>query len=252
VLLEKPVAGCVEDWQAMVEMAGQSDRPAWVGFQHIHDEGIRRLKSELVSGKWGKIQQMEVQGFWPRGEDYYSRNKWAGKRKVGEVVVNDSPIQNAFAHYLNVALFLAGNEEFTWSTARKVTGELRRIRKELETFDECELCFQLEEDIPFTMNVSHATSWTLDPQLHLTTEKGWVIWQEEFMKGEMEGKTFEVATPVPHATMFKTLLVENGWGCSIQDAGAHVQAVELLTKTLEVTDASESHFDQDLLKASHG
>ena len=47
----------------------------------------------------------------PYPSDYYERNNWAGKLKVGDRWVLDSPLNNALSHYLHLLLFLAGSSQ---------------------------------------------------------------------------------------------------------------------------------------------
>ena len=49
-----------------------------------------------------------VEAAWPRYFNYYARNNWAGKLAMNGTWVFDSPVNNACAHYLNLALFWAG------------------------------------------------------------------------------------------------------------------------------------------------
>ena len=54
-------------------------------------------------------RRITVRAQWPRGASYYARNNWAGRLRVGSAWVLDSPVNNAFAHFLMLALFWAGD-----------------------------------------------------------------------------------------------------------------------------------------------
>jgi len=79
-----------------------------VGFQDAYTQTTAKLKSRILAGEWGVIRSVRVIGAWPRPASYYQRNSWAGRIRVGESWVLDSPISNGLAHFLNLALYLAG------------------------------------------------------------------------------------------------------------------------------------------------
>lgn len=219
VLLEKPATGDISDWQALGVAEAASGKKVRIGFQHIHAPEIQALKQALVQGEHGKLLSMKVEGYWPRGDGYYKRNSWAGKRKAHHRAVYDSPIQNAFAHFLNLGFFLAGNEFDTWAIPESVEGSLWRVRPDIETFDACRLRFTLPGGAPFDVAVSHACTVQQHPVLHLQTEKGILEWKQEHE---------------PHAHMFDDILLRDAFACKLNDAGAHAQAVELTRKSLSV------------------
>ena len=122
VLVEKPAAGSLEAVDRMRRAEAESGCFVAVGFQHIYSREFRKIKKELVSGRLGALKSIAVMGIWPRADAYYSRNNWTGRIRTasGEQVL-DSPANNAFAHYLNLPLFFAG-ETFECS-AHPVTVE---------------------------------------------------------------------------------------------------------------------------------
>lgn len=220
VLLEKPAAGDLQDWAVMCKDEKESGKEVHIAFQHMHDPTVQRLKHALVSGVHGQIRSLELEGSWPRDDAYYKRNRWAGRRKLDGVAVNDSPIQNAFAHFINLGLFFYGRDIKSWSKALSVDGELFRFRPEIETFDACHLRFELDDGIPFTVTLTHADPENRDPVLRLHTEKDCLEWRE---------------TEPPHTHMFREILVEGITRCRLQDAGAHLAAMQLTMDHLSIT-----------------
>ncbi|MEX2605851.1 MAG: Gfo/Idh/MocA family oxidoreductase [Kiritimatiellia bacterium] len=230
VLLEKPAAGDVRDWRALCAAEAATGKKVRIGFQHIHAPEIQEMKHALVRGEHGKVLSMSVEGYWPRGDAYYQRNSWAGKIRANHRAVNDSPIQNAFAHFLNLGLYLAGNEFDAWAIPDSVEGTLWRVRPDIETFDACRLRFTLPGEVPFDVTFSHACTKQKHPVLHLQTEKGVLEWRQE---------------REPHMNMFEDILLRDAFSCSLTNAGAHIQAVELTRETLTVQSPASAQKSKD-------
>jgi predicted dehydrogenase len=246
VLLEKPAAGSVADWQAIREAEEKAGRKVMIGFQHLHNRQVLKLKHELVSGAWGAVKSIDVRGEWPRADAYYQRNAWAGKKRVAGVVVNDSPIQNAFAHYLNLALYFAGDSEDEWAEATSVSGRLLRVRPDIETFDNCELNFRFSTGVDAKLSFKHATRVTRHPVIRITTTKGWVEVANDGIRAEKEIRTYlQQRTDLMQEYMFRDVLIDRTGGCSLERAGHHVRAVELVMNSLEIDPAANAIRDSE-------
>lgn len=241
VLLEKPAAGSVADWEAMRNAEDISGRNVRVGFQHLHDRRVLTLKRELSAGEWGTVRSIDVHGEWPRSDAYYQRNGWAGKRKSGDVVVNDSPIQNAFAHFLNLALYFAGEKEGMWAEAESVSGRLLRVRPDIETFDNCELDFRFSTGVRSRIVFKHATRFEIHPVIRINTTAGWVEYSPDSLRGEKEGVGFEESySDSMHKQLFRDTLVDRAGGCTLEQAGHHVRAVDLVMRKLEIETVADA------------
>ena len=143
VLVEKPAAGSVADAEKMIaaEQAAKEKFGSYaaVAFQHIAAREIHDFKRMMLpGGALGAPKEIITVGIWPRNDGYYRRNDWAGKMNARDgAKLLDSPANNAFAHYLNLALFLCGERFDASAEARDITAELYRARPEIETFDSC-------------------------------------------------------------------------------------------------------------------
>ncbi len=100
VLLEKPAAATLSEVVAMQTVAAQRSRRVMVAFQYLYDPRIRSLQARLASGEFGAIRSIKCIALAPRGADYYQRNGWSGRLRTADGWVLDSPINNAFAHWL--------------------------------------------------------------------------------------------------------------------------------------------------------
>lgn len=181
VLCEKPTSTNIADAQAMEETARALSRDLFIGFQDMYLEETHRLKRDLCSGKHGVIRSISFLGLWPRGSvSYYARNSWAGKLRIGETLINDNPISNAFAHFLKLALYFAGPEEGT--SALPLLGEIESQlfrANEIETFDTAALRIPTDMGIPLLFLCSHAAGTLNQPTIRIRTDSDQIDWVYE-------------------------------------------------------------------------
>ncbi|MEM6314402.1 MAG: Gfo/Idh/MocA family oxidoreductase, partial [Planctomycetota bacterium] len=173
VMLEKPVAGCIDDHDAIA--AAAKDRAVLVGFQDIYRPNTAALKRCLIDGMFGKPMRAVVHGIWPRPASYYQRNDWAGALRRHDTWVLDSPLNNAMAHFVNQPLFLLGPTLDTAATVARVTVELWRARPGIENFDTCSLRVGLGrggDTLDLVVIYTHAGRTTQHPQLDIDTDRG--------------------------------------------------------------------------------
>ena len=161
VLVEKPVSTTTASVDRMIATANaHPDLSVTVGFQHMADRNIRRIKETILSGRLGRIQSIRFHGFWPRGDAYYGRNNWAGKiaSPATGALILDSPANNAFAHYLNIALFLAADKLEATAEPVITAARLLRARRTIETFDTCAIDFNAG-GVPVSLRLAVPRDW---------------------------------------------------------------------------------------------
>ena len=168
VMLEKPVAGCVDDHDALTAAGGR----VLVGFQDVFLPATGDLKRRLLAGDFGTPTAAAVRGVWPRDDAYYARNGWAGALRREGAWVLDSPLSNAMAHFVNLALFLLGPTPEAAAMPTVVAAELWRARAGIENFDTCGLRVGLDDRPDLVVNYSHAATPALDPRLFIDTDRG--------------------------------------------------------------------------------
>ena len=79
VLVEKPMATCLQECDAMIEAARAGDRLLSVVAQNRFKTPMMKLKSVLESGLLGRVLHAQVDSFWWRGSRYYDlwwRGTW--------------------------------------------------------------------------------------------------------------------------------------------------------------------------------
>lgn len=187
-------------------------------------------------------------GIWPRADAYYSRNNWTGRIRTasGEQVL-DSPANNAFAHYLNLPLFFAG-ETFECS-AHPVTveGQLYRARKSIEYFDTCGIQLKTARGVAICAYFSHASNKTHNPVIRILCENGSA--RIDFNTGKWgmydgAGVVLEEGEiSMPHPDMFRDVLAKvsdrSVFTCTLDIAREHTFCIEELHKRSAVQDVPE-------------
>lgn len=248
VLVEKPAAGSLEAVDRMRRAETESGCFVAVGFQHIYSREFRKIKKDLVSGRLGALKSIAVMGIWPRPDAYYSRNNWAGRIKTdsGEQVL-DSPANNAFAHYLNLPLFFAGETFECSAHPVKVEGQLYRARKSIEYFDTCGIQLKTARGAAICACFSHASNENRNPVIHIQCEKGSV--RIDFNAGRWGmydctgAVTEEGEISMPHPDMFRDVLAKvsdrSVFTCTLDIAREHTFCIEELHKHFIPQDVPE-------------
>jgi predicted dehydrogenase len=171
VLVEKPLAATIQDVRTIQAMAPASGRFVAVGFQDIYLEDNLAVKRRLLAGALGRIRRIRGRGLWPRDDTYYARNDWAGRLRIGEHWVLDSPLANALAHFLNLALFLAGPAPEQSVAPIAVEAELYRARP-IASFDTAAIRVHTRPGVEICFYASHSCAEAVEPELHIEGEGG--------------------------------------------------------------------------------
>lgn len=178
VLVEKPLAGSLVDVAAIRRAEAESGRWVAVGFQDLYAIEARWLKKQLLSGVIGQVKEVRMIGLWPRPRSYFSRNHWAGRISADGAAVLDSPLNNAFAHFVNLALFFAGKQEDTSAPCSIDSADLFRAHR-IEMFDTAVVRGHCPTGTRFWFGVSHATSVTRQPEIAIRGSDGQAEWWHE-------------------------------------------------------------------------
>ncbi|MBI4978525.1 MAG: Gfo/Idh/MocA family oxidoreductase [Spirochaetes bacterium] len=178
VLCEKPVAGIYAEALAMKTACDASGKFLAIGFQNIFSHSIQRIKEIAVSRKLGALTAAETYALWARSSAYYRRNAWAGKLTANGKTINDSPAQNALAHYLQNMLYVAGRTHHGSAGMRSLYGENYRA-KDIESADTQFVRVITNTGVPLTFIVTHATPSMKGPVAHFHFESGRVEWTFE-------------------------------------------------------------------------
>jgi predicted dehydrogenase len=178
VLVEKPLAATMADVEVIEAAAAKSGRLVAVGYQDLYDPLTHALKQRVLEGLIGPLRTIKVRGQWPRPTAYYARNGWAGRLRVNGACVLDSPVNNAFAHFLMLALFWAGETAGAVAGIAEVDAELYRAGR-IESFDTVSLRLRTERGIEILFYGSHAGQEDVSPEVRLLGDEGSIAWTYE-------------------------------------------------------------------------
>lgn len=178
VLVEKPPAATIGQVDRMSAAAEQARRIVAVGFQYLHAPEIRALKERLLADGLGRVQEISFHGAWPRGRQYYSRNDWAGRVRLGEAWVLDSPVMNAMAHFFILLLYLAGETLGGLAILQHMEAELYRVQP-IDSFDTAVLRLKTKSGIRLSFYGTHSSVAVSTPQLTINGTKGKGYWKQD-------------------------------------------------------------------------
>ena len=183
VYCEKPVAATVQEVDALIAAGNETGRTVAIGFQHIYSNSIQQIKARICDGRLGRVHSLSLSCGWPRSETYYGRNEWAGKLRVGNDWILDSPANNAHAHYLMNALYLCSMVPGRAETPSELRAELYRANR-IEGPDTVLLRFTTTGGTAVFVVLTHANERANGPSMRVECENGTVYWQTD------NGKTF--------------------------------------------------------------
>jgi predicted dehydrogenase len=180
VLCEKPLAAtAAEALYVVAESERRRDgRFVAIGYQWSFTSAVQALKRDVMAGVLGKPIRFRTAVTFPRGENYYRRNEWAGRltTDAGEPVF-DGPINNATAHFLHNMLYVLGPTRETSAFPAWVEAELYRANP-IESYDTAALRCMTESGVELLFYTTHATPRRAGPMFHFEFERATVDYDD--------------------------------------------------------------------------
>jgi predicted dehydrogenase len=172
VNLEKPPAATVQEVDEMLAALAKAGRFCQVGFQAFHGH-MRLLIDRLAEGRLGRIKTLSCVAGWPRTRQYYARNNWAGRLRLGDRWVLDGPATNALAHQLAHMLGMAAGHVGRLATPSAVRAELYAAGPEtIEGHNLAAMEVRTVEGPVIRFYCSHATKEHFGPRIDVDAEGG--------------------------------------------------------------------------------
>ena len=197
VLVEKPLCGAVQDANELIDVRDRTGKAIAIGYQHLYSQTIVSLKERILDGRLGKVKSANLKASWPRGDQYYARNPWAGTRKRDGIWTLDSPINNALAHYLTNVFHLCSEDNDGPCGIASVQAELYRAW-DIENLDTASLRTVTDTGATSVIAMSHVANLAPDgsqygPVMDLVCENGSVNWETGLAKiSYTSGETEEI------------------------------------------------------------
>jgi len=210
VLVEKPLAGSLAEVAAIRAAEQSTGRFVAVGFQDIYSPVNRWVKEQLCAGAIGTINTVRFLGLWPRPAAYFTRNPWAGRLHADGTQVLDSPLNNAFAHFVNLCLYFAGPSPGEGAEVRVESAELLRAHA-IESFDTSVVRARSPGGASFWFGATHTCREVCEPEIYIEGSAGRLEWKHErsCILFHADGRREERSLPDTGATrqaMFDTVL----------------------------------------------
>ncbi|MDQ8208737.1 Gfo/Idh/MocA family oxidoreductase [Coraliomargarita sp. SDUM461003] len=232
VFVEKPAAATIQDVRAMQAAERETGRFVAVGFQTMFASETLWMKDAILSGRIGAVQSIKCRCLWPRLDTYYTRNDWAGRLRVGDDWVLDSPFNNAVSHQLNMICFLAGESRERAADIDTVEAELYRAHR-IESADTACLRVQTKTGLPLYFYATHCSEAHLDPEIVIRGESGEIRWTFTDVtltsdEGTVETRACEADVSVRSQLLDRLLnRMENSdvFICDLEVAAAHTLSV---------------------------
>ena len=178
VLVEKPVAATLQQVDLIIAAQAATGRMVAVGFQDLYVPASHDIKRRVLAGEIGALQRVIVRAQWPRLPNYYTRNTWAGRLRADDAWVLDSPVSNAHAHFLMLALFWAGQTPPDVADVTTIEAELYRLHA-IESFDTISMRATTVSGVEILFHASHAGREDKAPEIRLVGDAGEVKWVYE-------------------------------------------------------------------------
>ena len=243
VLLEKPAAGCVADVLEMINVRRETGKFVAIGFHDMYGRDFHAIKRLILSGKYGKLKEYRFCGCWPRSDAYYNRNNWAGKlRAANGGAIYDSPINNAFAHYLNIGLFVAGETFEVTAKPVAMQAELVSARDTIETFDTCGVRLITDTDVNILLLMTHACMENRHPLITFVLENGQIEWDFDKKRYQIQTLAGEVLEEFEvgdcRESLFDDVIAriedESRFVYTLENALEHTRCIEFLHNNFNV------------------
>lgn len=177
VLVEKPLTSSLAEAKAIQEMKRVGGLFVAVGFQDCYDPGTRWLVETLQRGAIGEVRSVRFLGVWPRPRAYYLRNEWAGRLQVNGTAVLDSPLNNAFGHFVMLSLLFAGVEA---ADIMLQPGDVELFRAHaIESFDTAVVQLGTPRGQRLWFGASHVSHTAIEPEIFIEGTAGSACWRYE-------------------------------------------------------------------------
>ncbi|MFC7545657.1 Gfo/Idh/MocA family protein [Plantactinospora sp. GCM10030261] len=126
LLLEKPPVVSMMEHRELAAMLDATGRACQVGFQALGSAALVELLTAVAAGRLGTVTGIGAVAAWQRGDAYYSRAPWAGRRLLNGRPVADGALANPLAHAVMQGLAVAAG--VAGEPAVPVRVELERYR----------------------------------------------------------------------------------------------------------------------------
>ena len=172
VLCEKPIAATPNEAQQMIRAERDSGRLLAIGYQWAFAPWIQKLKADIAEKRFGRPLHSPQLSAGPGASSIMGATSGPGsiRTDTGQEVY-DSPVNNACAHFVQIMLYLLGEQWNSSDWPQTVQAELYRAHK-IENYDTAMVRCRTRRQVELLLYVSHATQKNTSPNLRLEFEHG--------------------------------------------------------------------------------
>lgn len=170
VFLEKPPVATIQELDELIEYSSSRNKRVAVMFHLHYTKIISEMNKRIASEEFGEVKRVRGVAAWPRMDDYYDRNGWAGKVRLNGDWILDGTVNNPLAHMLSNELYLASMEEDKMAHPKTVAAELYHGH-DIESEDTSSLRIITDKDVEIMFNATLCPETTLDPIIVVECEK---------------------------------------------------------------------------------
>lgn len=106
VLCEKPMAIAVKDCEDMINQAERASRRLFIVKQNRFNPAVVEVKKLLENGVLGDVYSIQLNCFWNRNPDYYTKSDWKGKKEL-----DGGTLFTQFSHFIDLLYWMVGDVE---------------------------------------------------------------------------------------------------------------------------------------------
>jgi len=104
VLCEKPMALTVHDCREMIKDADRLNRRLFIVKQNRYNPPVQAVKKALETNRLGRILSIQLNCFWNRDADYYTKSDWKGTKKL-----DGGTLYTQFSHFIDLLYWMFGD-----------------------------------------------------------------------------------------------------------------------------------------------
>ncbi|MEV2265249.1 DUF6807 family protein [Nonomuraea africana] len=234
VLLEKPPAASLADFELIASAQRESGLGCQVGFQSLGSSAVPALRKLISSGELGDIHGIGVAGAWERPAGYFTRSAWSGRRRLNGRDVVDGALTNPFAHATATALAVAGAEAL--GSVASVELELFHANP-IEADDTSAARIRLADGRVITVAVTLCATGRTEPYLvvHGTGGTARLVYTTDELNGVVHPRADLLENLVEHVTTGAELLAP------LARTGAFMEFLEAVRLAPDPLPIAEEH-----------
>jgi predicted dehydrogenase len=241
VYVEKPVTATLSELKILKDAEKKSGKFVAVGYQTAYQPSIAEIKQAVLDGEIGQVHTIKFHGITIRDKAYYSRNNWAGRIKVGDSWILDSPFNNALAHQINLLCFFAGTSFREAAEIKTVQANLFKVNPDIENADNSAIEIITEDNKKLLYYVTHNAEKTEKTEMLIEGTKGFIRWDFDNTVYNVNGEESSFENYDSRDNVMNAIIArvndENGFVCGLDIAGKQtlvVNAVHASSKIIEV------------------